>query len=188
MLRLLGSSGQFDSFVRDRLQALLETSGPLWRWRAEDPVAASLDPTSAEQMQKAGQIRDLMTTGAPIKVEVASFGGAVTAAEFSAGGSTYRFEPNTVGAKQVMWSLSSLPEAHVILYSGTQEVKRFEGQGVWALFRLMDAAQKENAGPTAIKATFGQGAQFVAFKITLPSDRNPFGRGGMWSFRCPAKL
>jgi type VI secretion system protein ImpL len=188
MLRLLGSSGQFDSFVRDRLQALLETSGPLWRWRAEDPVAAALDPTSAEQLQKAGQIRDLMTTGAPIKVEVASFGGAVTAAEFSAGGATYRFEPNTVGAKQVMWSLSSLPEAHVILYSGTQEVRRFEGQGVWALFRLMDAAQKENAGPTAIKATFGQGAQFVAFKITLPSDRNPFGRGGMWSFRCPAKL
>ena len=108
--------------------------------------------------------------------------------EFSAGGATYRFEPNTVGAKQVMWSLSSLPEAHVVLYSGTPEGRRFEGQGVWALFRLMDAAQKENAGPTAIKATFGQGAQFVAFKITLPSDRNPFGRGGMWSFRCPAKL
>ena len=122
-------------------------------------------------MQKAGQIRDLMTTGAPIKVEVASFGGAVTAAEFSAGGATYRFEPNTVGAKQVMWSLSSLPEAHVVLYSGTQEVKRFEGQGVWALFRLMDAAQKENAGPTAFKVTFGQGAQFATFKITLPSDR-----------------
>ena len=188
MLRLLGSGGQFDNFVRDRLQALLETSGPIWRWRAEDPVAASLDPTSAEQLQKSGQIRDLLTTGVPIKVEVASFGGAVTAAEFSAGGATYRFEPNSVGAKPAMWSLSGLPEAHVILYSGTQELRRFEGQGAWALFRLMDAGQKENAGPTAIKATFGQGAQFVAFKITLPSDKNPFGRGGMWSFRCPAKL
>jgi type VI secretion system protein ImpL len=188
MLRVVGSGGQFDGFVRDRLQALLETSGPVWRWRAEDPVAASLDPTSAEQLQKAGQIRDLLTSGLPIKVEGAGFGGAVTSAEFSAGGATYRFEPNTVGAKQAMWSLSSLPEAHVILYSGTQEVRRFEGQGVWALFRLMDAAQKENAGPMAIKATFGQGAQFATFKITLPSDKNPFGRGGMWSFRCPAKL
>ncbi|MFL5297556.1 MAG: type VI secretion system membrane subunit TssM [Phenylobacterium sp.] len=188
LLPLMGSGGQFDRFVRERLQPLLETSGPIWRWRADDPVASALDPTSAEQLQKLAQLRDLMTTGLPIKVEAAGFGGAVTAAEFSAGGATYRFEPNTVGAKSVMWSLSSLPEAHVSLYSGAQEVKRFEGQGVWALFRLMDAAQKENAGPTAIKATFGQGAQFATFKIALPSDKNPFGRGGMWSFRCPAKL
>ncbi len=188
MLRVLGSGGQFDAFIRDRLQASLETSGPIWRWRTEDPVAAAFDPTSAEQFQKVGQIRDLLTTGLPIKIELAGLGGAVTAAEFSSGGATYRFEPNTIGAKSVMWSLSSLPEAHVVLYSGTQELRRFEGQGVWALFRLMDAAQKENAGPTALKATFGQGAQFATFKVTLPSEKNPFGRGGMWSFRCPAKL
>ena len=60
--------------------------------------------------------------------------------------------------------------------------------GAWALFRLMDAAQKENAGPSAIKATFGQGAQYFTLKVNLPSDKNPFGRGGLWSFRCPAKL
>jgi type VI secretion system protein ImpL len=185
---VLGMGGQFDGFVRDRLQPLLETSGPMWRWRADDLVAAALDPSNAEQFQKAGQVRDLLTNGLPIKVESAAFGGAVTAAEFSAAGTTYRFEPNSVGAKPVMWSLSALPEAHVVLYSGTQEVRRFDGQGVWALFRLMDQAQKENAGPLAIKATFGQGAQFATFKITLPSDKNPFGRGGLWSFRCPAKL
>ncbi len=188
MMRIFGLNGQFDSFVHDRLQALLVTSGPVWRWRTEDPVAAALDPASAEQFQKAGQIRDLLTSGLPIKVEAAGFGGAVTAAEFSAGGATYRFEPNTVGAKPVMWAPSNLPEAHVVLYSGTTEVRRFDGQGVWALFRLMDAAQKENAGPNAVKATFGQGAQFFALKITLPSDKNPFGRGGLWSFRCPSKL
>jgi type VI secretion system protein ImpL len=87
-----------------------------------------------------------------------------------------------------MWSLGGLPEAHVSLFNGSQEVKRFQGDGVWALFRLMDAAAKENAGPTAIKATFGQGAQFATFRIDLPSSSNPFSRGGLWSFRCPARL
>ena len=188
MLRVFGLNGQFDSLVRDRLQPLLVTSGPIWRWRAEDPIAATFDPTSAEQFQKAAQVRDLLTSGLPIKVEAAGFGGAVTAAEFSAGGTTYRFEPSTVGAKPVMWSISSLPEAHLILYSGAKELRRFEAQGPWALFHLMDAAQKENAGPTVVKATFGQGAQYFSLKVNLPSDKNPFGRGGLWSFRCPAKL
>lgn len=188
MMRVFGLNGQFDSMVRDRLQPLLLTSGPVWRWRSDDPVAAALDPSSAEQFQKAAQIRDLLTSGLPIKVEAAGFGGAVTAAEFSSGGATYRFEPNSVGAKPVMWAVSGLPEAHVILYAGPKEVRRYDGQGVWALFRLMDAAQKENAGPSAIKATFGQGSQYFTLKVSLPSDKNPFGRGGLWSFRCPAKL
>jgi type VI secretion system protein ImpL len=113
----------------------------------------------------------------------------VTAAEFSAGGTTYRFEPAAAGAKPVIWSMSAgLPEARVILFSGPLEVKRFEAEGAWAPFRLFDAAQRENAGPMAFKATFGQGAQFATFRVTLPTDKSPFGRGGMWSFRCPAKL
>jgi len=37
-------------------------------------------------------------------------------------------------------------------------------------------------------ATFGSGAQTAVFKISLPNDRNPFGRGGLWSFRCPTVL
>jgi type VI secretion system protein ImpL len=189
ILRVMGANGQFDSFVRDRLGPLLETSGPVWRWRRDDPVGALLDPTSAEQFQKASQIRDLLTSGLPLKVELAGLGGAVTAVEFSAGGATYRFETAAPGAKPVIWSMSAgLPEAHVVLFSGTQEVKRFAAEGAWAPFRLFDAAQRENAGPMAFKATFGQGAQFATLRVTLPTDKSPFGRGGMWSFRCPAKL
>ncbi|USQ98583.1 type VI secretion IcmF C-terminal domain-containing protein [Caulobacter sp. RL271] len=188
MLQVFGLNGQFDSLVRDRLQPLLVTSGPVWRWRTEDPIAATFDPASAEQFQKAAQVRDLLTSGLPLKVEAAGFGGAVTAAEFSAAGTTYRFEPSTVGAKPVMWSISSLPEARLVLYSGGKEVRRFEAQGPWALFHLMDAAQKENAGPATLKATFGQGSQYFSLKVSLPSDKNPFGRGGLWSFRCPGKL
>lgn len=188
LLRVFGLNGQFDNFTRDRLQPLLETSGPVWRWRTSDPVAATFEPTSAEPLQKAAAIRDLIAGGLSLKVEAAGFGGAVTAAEFSAGGTTYRFEPSAVGARPVMWSLNGLPEARVVLYAGPKEVARYEGEGVWALFRLMDGARKENAGPTAIKATFGEGAQFATFKIHLPSGANPFSRGGLWSFRCPGRL
>ena len=32
------------------------------------------------------------------------------------------------------------------------------------------------------------GAQTVVFKVSLPNERNPFGRGGLWTFRCLCTL
>ena len=150
---------------------------------------ATLDPLAAEDFHKADGIRDLLTAGLPMQVESAGFGGAVTAVELSAGGTVYRFEVGSVGAKPLMWSVSSgLPEAHVTLFSGPKVLKTITTQGPWALFRLMDKARQENAGPTAFKATFGEGAAFATIKINLNSDRNPFKRGSLWSLRCPASL
>lgn len=190
LLRVFGISGQFDSFQRDRVGPLLETSGPVWRWRPDDPVAANLDPVSAGQLQKAAELRDLISSGLNVRVEATGFGAGVKAAEFAAGGAVQRFDSGAPGARPLQWSLSGgLPEARVVLYGADgKEARRFEAQGNWALFRLLDDAKKENAGETAIKATFGDGAQFVTFRIGLPSDKNPFSRGGLWSFRCPAKL
>ena len=34
---------------------------------------------------------------------------------------------------------------------------RSRQQGPWALFRLMDKARRENAGPQTLLATFGEG-------------------------------
>ena len=188
LLRLFGPNGQFDSFREQRISPLLEISGPIWRWKIDDPVASTLDPTSAEQFENASEIRDVLSSGVPLKIESAGFGGSITAAEISVGGTTYKFDASSPGQRQLIWSVSSLPEAHVVLYEGTKENKRYDFQGPWALFRLFDAARKENAGPTAFKATFGEGAAFATFRVVLPSDKNPFSRGGMWSFRCPAKL
>jgi len=189
MLQVFGTGGAFDTFARDRLGALLNRVGPVWRWNIDDPVGALLDPLTAEAFHKAAEIRDLLSAGLPLQVEAAGFGGAVTAAELSSGGTTYRFEAGASGARSLMWSVSSgLPEAHLTLFSGTATLKTFSAQGPWALFRLMDKAQQENAGPTAFKATFGEGAAFATLKFNLNADRNPFRRGSLWSFRCPAKL
>jgi len=188
LLRVFGLNGQMDAFISGRLRPLLDTGGPVWRWRADDPVAAAFDPTSAGEFQKAQELRDLLISGVAIKVESAGFGGAVTSAELSAGGQTYRFEPSQAGQRALQWSPSALPEAHVTLFAGAQAVKTFAFEGPWAMFRLMDAARKENAGPTAFRATFGDGASYVTFRVLLPSEKNPFSRGGSWSFRCPPRL
>ena len=188
MLQVFGAGGAFEAFTRDRLGSLLNRVGPVWRWNTDDPIGAALDPLAAEAFHKASEIHDLLSSGLAMQVEGAGFGGAVTAVEVSSGGTTYKFETSTVGAKPIMWSASGLQEAHVTLYSGPVALKTFTMRGPWAIFRLMDKARQENAGPTAFKATFGEGAAFATLKFDLNSDRNPFRRGSMWSFRCPAKL
>lgn len=196
VLRVFGMGGTIDSFVTQRLKPMMETEGPVWRWRADDPVAASLSPASPEELAKAAQIRDLLTGGLPIKVALAKLGSGVGAVEIASGGTTYRFDAAGAPARPLLWSVSGgLPEASVTLYpvgaaaaGAPAHLRKIEAEGPWALFRLMDQAEKENAGERAIKATFGEGAQSATFLIGLPSDRNPFSRGGIWSFRCPVAL
>ncbi|UYY57206.1 type VI secretion system membrane subunit TssM [Sphingomonas sp. S2-65] len=190
MLRVFGMGGTLDGFVQQRLMPLIDTGGPVWRWKSDDPIAQTLDPGSPEQFAKAAQIRDLLAGGLPIKVSVASLGSGVTAVEVSSGGSTYKFDPANNQPRPLLWSVSGgLPQAAVVLYQADgKELRRFEAEGPWALFRLMGKAQKENAGAQTIRATFGEGAASATLAIRLPSQRDPFSRGDLWSFRCPAAL
>ena len=188
LLRVFGMGGQMDAFARDQLTPLLDASGPVWRWRADNPVAASLDPVSAEQFHRAAQLRDLLASGQPIQIEETAFGAGVTSAEFETGGVSYKFDGSVTGPRQLNWNVSGLPEAHVTLFNKTTPLAPITFSGPWALFRLMDSAKKQNTGPTSFTATFGQGASTATFRVTLPSDQNPFSRGGLWSFRCPSTL
>jgi len=201
-LRVFGTGGVIDGFVGARLANLIDRSGPVWRWREGDPVAGALNPSSAEAFARAGEVRDLMAAGLPLQVSVASFGAGVQVAEVASGGTTYRFTPANNRPRPLLWSPSGgLPESSVVLYGAGAavpaagadappgpELARVEKQGPWALFRLMDAADKQNAGAKAIRAGFGVGAAKTVLLIGLPTTHNPFARAGVWSFRCPAAL
>lgn len=188
--RVFGIGGTFDAFLQQRIIPLLDTTGPVWRWNAENPQAASFNPATPAEFVKARQLRDVIAGGVVVKVEAKSFGAGVDAAEIVAGNTRHRFERGAGATeRQLSWSAQgTLPEAGVTLYSAGQPVLTETQEGPWALFRLMDGARKENTGPQTITATFGSGTQTAVFKISLPNDRNPFGRGGLWSFRCPQVL
>lgn len=189
--RVFGFNGTFDTFLTQRIMPLLDTSGPVWRWQAGNPQVASLNPSSPDEFVKAQQIRDLLAGGIDVKIQPKAFGAGIDAVDFVAGNTRYHFERADAGAgdKPVSWSpQGNLPQASVTLFSAGQKVTETAVEGPWALFRLMDEAQKQNAGPQALLATFGSGAQTVVFKVSLPSERNPFARGGLWSFRCPVSL
>ena len=216
-LRVFGMGGVVDGFVQARLKPLIDTDGPLWRWREDNLAARSLNPATPEAFARAADLRDLLVGGLPIKVAVASFGSGVATVEVSSGGTRYRFTPARNEAHPLLWSATGgLPEAAVVLYgppagattlpkgkdtaaapvSAASDpdgppgpvLAKIAAEGSWALFRVMDQADKKNAGPQVIRASFGQGTMRTTLTIALPSTHNPFSRAGIWSFRCPAAL
>ncbi|WP_034161122.1 type VI secretion system membrane subunit TssM [Sphingomonas sp. ERG5] len=211
VLRVFGMGGVIDSFAQSRLKPLIDTEGPIWRWREGNAVTAALNPLTPEAFARAGELRDLLVGGLPVKVSVAGFGSGVDAVEVTSGGTRYRFTATDNKPHPLLWSATGgLPEASVVLLSAARkpattpakpaeaspapdpssgtELARFAAEGPWALFRVMDMAEKQNAGAQAIRASFGQGAIKTTLAIALPGDRNPFSRAGLWSFRCPASL
>jgi type VI secretion system protein ImpL len=204
--RVFGLNGVIESFFQQRVIPLLDTSGPVWRWKSDNEIAAALDPASPEEFSRAQQVRDLLAGGLAIKIEAQSFGGGVSSVEFASGGTNYKFDAATTGARPIVWSpQGGLPEASVTFFKAAKPsadaaadkaaapkpdvpAGKIQTQGPWALFRLMDKARRENAGPQTIIATFGEGDVSAVFRIALPSERNPFNRGGLWGFRCPVVL
>lgn len=189
MVRLFGNGGLIDSFVRERLVPMMDTTGPVWRWKMDDPVAAQLDPASAEQFSEAPAIRDLMVGGIPYRVGLDSLGGGVDAVEFGAGGITQRFDLTNRGDKAMQWfPQAGAPEAHITLFRGGQKLNEIVEDGAWALLRLFDKAQRKDQGEQQFIARFGTGDQVAALRVTVTGAKNPFNRPGIWSFRCPAAL
>jgi type VI secretion system protein ImpL len=186
--RLFGPGGEIDTIVRDHLQLLIDSGHSPWRWRSGDPMAIGFNDDSAAQFERASVIRDLATGGVSLAVSSAGMTGGVTTVEFSTGGATRRFETGATERAPAIWTPTSLPAAYVVLFAGNREVKRIEMLGPWALFRLLDAARVANVGSSRLRATFGDGAQTASLDIYLPSTANPFGRGGPFSFHCPAHL
>jgi type VI secretion system protein ImpL len=188
--RVFGPGGVIDRLTQQRLMPLMDTSGPVWRWRSDDPTAAVLSPSSPEEFAKAAEVRELLTVGLQLRVAVEAMGSDVQSVEFSSGGATHTFTREMKVARPVTWSPQAAHEAYVQMASGKDgtEPVRIEAAGPWALFRLMDKADRENAGPKSIRARFGEGARSATLLFSLPSEKNPFSRGGMWSFRCPTTL
>lgn len=197
MTRVFGQGQGFDAFIRGRLlePGLIDASGPIWRWRQDNPLAQSLDPDAARMFGKADQIGSLLVDGVTLQVEAIAFGGSATAATFTADGVPHRFESGGSETQTVVWRAGGNYPAEVSLFAGVQKTYTAREVGPWALQRLLSPSRTQNAAPdlssgtphARFQARFSQGAAYVTFQFTLDTETNPFGRG-FWSFRCPDKV
>jgi len=189
--QVFGPGGEFDKLITGPLAQTLDTSGPIWRWREGDQAAALFDQSSAAELQKAAEIESTFFIGGAMslrmRVDPKSFGGGVSGVELSIGSQKTRFDAATPQSQTVVWNQDAFGARLSVLRDGNP-AESFEAPGTWGLFRLLGKGQRAAIGGSTARFTFGPGSGAATLEIAPQTTRDPFSPGGIWGFRCPAKL
>jgi len=188
--RVFGYNGVFDSFFRDNLAKLVDTSRTPWRWREG---AAEIGGSAAmlNQFQQVQRIREVyfrpgqqvpgirfnMTPDA-LDAEVGRF-----ALELDGQLLEYRHGPQQTRA--VTWPGGAGGQSSVVF----EERSGMGGpsmafQGPWAWFRVLDRAQVQRLSDTRFLASFTVQNRSARVLLEATSIRNPFTLGELQRFRC----
>jgi len=192
--KLFATGGLLDGFVNTQLRPYIDVSGSAWKGQPVEGVAAPVSPADLAQFQRAAVIRDLF---------------------FGAGGNTpsLRFDLTPIfldgGAKQVTLELGATsisyahgpPRATQVTWPGSTGMSSvrlafdptpvggagaLEASGPWALFRLFDQGNLQQAGSAErYQLTFRSGDRQAIFELRAGSVLNPFERSVLREFRCP---
>jgi len=192
--QLLGVAGPLDSLAASLQSHLEDANAPTWRWKADD--TSGLSPESAERLQQAQAIKNILRPdGLQLQISALDFGPGVTSATLQIGDTVNTLSPGQGVTFPYRWSSASNGVAQ-LTFPG--QPTPYTEQGDWALLRLFHLARKVTpigtAGPNAplaLKVQFGGGATYVALKVVLPVGvRNPFvdAANSPWAFRCPDRL
>lgn len=187
--RVFGYGGTYDSFFRTHLAALVDTSGPSWRWR---PGAAAVGGSSAmlRQFQQAQRIRELYFQPGT-QVPEARF--TLTPAALDAGATRftleldgqrldYRHGPQQASA--LRWPAAAVGGAAIAFEQRDGVGPSRAHQGPWAWFRLLDEAHIEAVSDTRLGVTFSAGGLAMRLTLDAASVRNPFVRNALAGFSC----
>src|SRR5207302_10525279 len=141
-----------------------------------------------QQFQKAAAIRDLLTLGVAVNIELVSVSGKTTGAEITVGNSTVAFPAPNGGPKLLRW-MPQNQDAKVALMADKAALNEFAADGPWALLRLMDQSGGGTAGGLARTMTLSDGANSATFRVSSAAGAAALqGGNGIWSFRCPNVL
>jgi type VI secretion system protein ImpL len=187
---LFGAGGVFETFFKENLAPLVDTSRSPWSWRsgASGPVGASASILG--QFEAAARIRQEYfgpSGQAPDQHFTLITGDLDTGAtrftlELDGQTLDYRFGPPRT--LPVSWPGPSPGAATVTIEERSGARPNLPFQGPWAWFRLLDAAHVRAESDVRFDAVFQLGAHQASVIIEASSIHNPFLKPDLRQFRC----
>ena len=183
---VFGPGGVFDSFFRDHLAQLVDTSRSPWRWRAG---AAAGPAAMLQQFERAQRIREVFfgtgsqTPQVRFNLLADTLDPTVTAFRMSVDGQSFQYQHGPVRSVSMQWPGSS-GQASFEFDSPAGPIAGPAFQGPWALFRLLDQAHVESLSGSRYRLTFNAGGKSMSAILDAASIRNPFARNVAAGFRC----
>jgi len=196
--RLFSPGGIIDKFFQQNLATYADTSKQNWTWRQDHPLGRTLSAGTLREFQRAAQIRDaFFATGG----NMPSMNLNVVPPTLTTPDQTVKFEVNgaAVDSKMgsstpvaVQWPGAGGGRTAVTVTttsfgqpSGTPSV--LERNGVWSLFKLIDASSPSQRGDR-LNASFIVGGRELQYQFTAGSTQNPLTLPALREFKCPSGI
>ncbi|KAK49083.1 type VI secretion protein [Caballeronia jiangsuensis] len=194
--KLFAPGGLIDDFFQKNLAALVDTSGPLWQWRAGTPPAG-MPRDALAQFQRAAQIRDAFfhdgsrDMSIRFRVKALAFDPALTQLNLDIDGQQLALRQDGLQSLLLQWPSgknTGRASAQFDPASATQAAP-LDASGPWALLHLIDAGRLDaTAQPDRYKLTLDSAGRKAVLELDATSVVNPFRRAPLEQFRCPEHL
>ena len=187
--RVFGFGGVFDTFFRENLAPLIDTSRSPWAWR-EGAAAIGGSAAMLKQFQQAQRIRDFYFKPGTQQAEARfnltpdTLDAAATRFTLNLDGQNFEYRHGPLQSQPLVWPGGSVGQAAIAFEerggSGPSDVK----QGPWAWFRELDQAQVQKESDTRLRITFTAGQRSMRAVLDAASIRNPYVSHELTGFRC----
>jgi type VI secretion system protein ImpL len=192
--RLFAPSGLLDGFFNTQLRPYVDVSGNPWKGQPVEGVPPPVSPADLAQFQRAAVIRDLFfalggnTPSLRLDLTPTFLDAGAKQVTLELGSTKITYAHGSPNATQVTWpgtgGMSTVRLTFDPAPSGGSGV--IEASGPWALFRLFEQGNLQQAGSAErYQMTFRSGDREAVFELRAGSVQNPFARGILRDFRCP---
>jgi type VI secretion system protein ImpL len=185
--RVFGPGGVFDTFYRENLAPLVDTTGAQWRWRD----GATAGPAAMlQQFQRVQRIRDIYFAPgargpeARFSLMADSLDGSVARFTLNVDGQPFEYRYESPRPRAMTWPGSSGDASFAFEDRTGRPIPGASFQGPWAWFRLLAQSRVERDSDTRFKVTFSAGGKSMRVIMDAASVRNPFARNELAGFRC----
>jgi type VI secretion system protein ImpL len=184
--RLFGASGVFDTFFKENLAPLVDTSRIPWKWRP----GTSGPPAMLRQFEAAQRIRDqFFLPGNPLpqvrfNVTPAFLDAASSRFVLELDGQTIEYRHGPERSSPAVWP-GPAPGVAAFSFEGRGGDRPNQAfRGPWAWFRLLDAGQLQPASDVSYTLALQAGSHQARVTVEATSIRNPFLKADLRQFRC----
>jgi len=186
---LFGNGGRFDTFNKQVLAKLIDTSGKTWRWKT-GPGAVAGPAGVLQEAQAADDIRQMYFRGGNLpEVDFTLLAPTLDAGigklAITIDGQKYEYQPGGAASGQMKWPGPQPGQVSISAWDTTGTLlSTYAYQGDWALFRALQAAHLQKQSDLRYMATFQFGGHAAKVVVQASNLKNPFLNTEVQRFRC----
>ena len=191
--RLFGLGGMFDTFFKDNLRALVDTSSHPWLWRRLGSGTPGFGAEPLRAFEIAAEIRDSYFVGASpalgFRVTPVAMDGDASEVALTSDGQTVAYRKGGAATPvRLQWpGPAGSTGANVTFTRGKGGVPMtIAASGAWGWFHLLDLGRlSSQGGPGDFSLGFSVGGSSTRFDVRTDSAMSPLGADLPAQFHCP---